>query len=238
MVTGPVPIRLALASILAIAAVQLGLAGGHVQQPEGRAHGELIERFLAPDESPLVSYRAFRHLSASTRGGRMNASIDAWTTLDPIRGFSYEITSRSGSGLIQGKVLVAALQAEQDAVRSADRAQSALTRANYEFLDITPEDARLVKVDVRPRRKHVMLVQGALFVEADSADLVRIEGELSKRPSFWTRRVRITREYERVEGVHVPISMRSTADVLIVGSSSFEMTYRYVEINGKTIPEK
>jgi hypothetical protein len=30
--------------------------------------------------------------------------------------------------------------------------------------------------------------------------------------------------------------MRSTADVLIVGSSSFAMTYRYVEINGKQVP--
>jgi len=44
-------------------------------------------------------------------------------------------------------------------------------------------------MDVKPRRKHVMLIDGALFIEEDSADLVRIEGELSKRPSFWTRRV-------------------------------------------------
>ena len=86
---------------------------------------------------------------------------------------------------------------------------------------------------VKPRRKHVMLVQGALFIKAGSAELVRIDGELSKRPSFWTRRVKVIREYDRLEGVHVPISMRSTADVLIVGASSFAMTYRYVEINGK-----
>jgi hypothetical protein len=93
-------------------------------------------------------------------------------------------------------------------------------------------------MDVRPRRKHVMLVDGTLFIEADSADLVRLEGELSKRPSFWTRRVHVIREYDRVGGVHVPVSMRSTADVLIVGSSSFSMTYRYTEINGKTVSEK
>ncbi len=92
-------------------------------------------------------------------------------------------------------------------------------------------------MDVRPKRKAVMLVNGALFIEADSADLVRIEGELSKRPSFWTRRVRVIREYERLEGVHVPVSMSSTADVLIVGASTFSMTYRYTEINGKPIPD-
>jgi len=118
---------------------------------------------------------------------------------------------------------------------SSSKAQAALTPANYEFLGISPEDGRVVKMDVRPRRKHEMLIDGALFIEADSADLVRVEGELSKRPSIWTRRVHVIREYDRVGGVHVPVSMRSTADVLIVGASSFAMTYRYVEINGKPV---
>lgn len=202
------------------------------------ARGEFIGRFLAPDQDPLVSYRAFRRLTASTRGGKMSASLEAWTTLDPVRGFTFQITAREGSGLIQGRVLVAALDAERDAVKATDRDQSALTPANYDFLDISPEDAGVVKMDVRPKRKNVMLVNGALFIDAESADLVRVDGELSKRPSFWTRRVHVTREYERLEGVHVPVSMSSTADVLIVGASTFSMTYRYTEINGKTIAEK
>lgn len=167
----------------------------------------------------------------------MRASIDAWTTLDPVHGFSFEVTASEGSGLIQRRVLIAALEAERDAVKGPDRAQSALTPANYDFLDISPEGGRLVKMDVRPKRKHVMLIDGALFIEADSADLVRVEGELSKRPSFWTRRVRVVREYDRVEGIHVPVRMSSTADVLVVGASTFSMTYRYTEINGKQIPE-
>ena len=232
-------VRLGLACILAMVTVQFGSANVPGQQSAGGGRGELIDRFLAPDETPLVSYRAFRRLTASTRGGRMHAALEAWTTLDPVRGFSFEITSMEGSPLIQRKVLIAALEAEQMAVQSAsNKAASALTPTNYEFLGISPEEGRLVRMDVRPRRKHVMLVDGTLFIEADSADLVRLEGELSKRPSIWTRRVHVIREYDRVGGVHVPISMRSTADVLIVGSSSFSMTYRYTEINGKTVSEK
>ena len=92
-----------------------------------------------------------------------------------------------------------------------------------------------MRVNVNPRRKHVMLVNGHLVIESESADLVRVEGELSKRPSFWTRRVRVVREYERIAGIHVPVSMKSTADVLIVGSSSFSMDYTYSEINGKRV---
>jgi hypothetical protein len=80
-----------------------------------------------------------------------------------------------------------------------------------------------------------MLLDGALFLEPESADLVRIEGVLSRRPSFWTRHVRVMREYARISGVHVPVSMRSTADVLVVGSSTFSMTYQYAEINGVSV---
>jgi hypothetical protein len=47
--------------------------------------------------------------------------------------------------------------------------------------------------------------------------------------------VHIVREYARLIGVRVPVAMSSTADVLIVGSSSFSMTYKYTEINGEMV---
>ena len=62
-----------------------------------------------------------------------------------------------------------------------------------------------------------------------------IEGLLAKRPSFWTRWVRIERHYTRIGGVRVPTSMTSTADVLIVGQSTFAMTYCYEEVNGALV---
>lgn len=205
--------------------------GNHDDRPS------IIDKFLEPESTPLVSYRAVRRMTASTRGGRMQASMEALTQLDPVHGFTFQILSEDGSTLIRRKVLLAALEAEQKAFMSAEAAGAALTPANYEFLGVTVASERLVKIDVRPRRKHQMLIDGALFVASDSADLVRIEGDLAKRPSIWTRRVRIRREYERVSGVHVPVSMQSTADVLLVGTSSFAMTYRYLEINGRTISQ-
>jgi len=205
---------------------QPGSALGRMQS------ADLLARFFAPDSRPLRGYRALRTLTASTRGGKMTASMTAWTSLDPEKGFQFQVVSEEGSAIIRKKVLLAALQAEQAAVGSNERDQAALTEANYEFLAMSAVPINLVKVDVRPRRKHVMLVDGALFLEAESADLVRIEGELSRRPSLWTRNVRILREYARIDGVHVPVAMSSTASVLLVGASTFSMTYKYSEING------
>lgn len=199
------------------------------------APGPILDRFFAPDRDPLVSYRALRQLSASTRGGRMRATVDAWTSLDPVNGFQYEVVSEQGSAVIRRKVLIAALDAEKRAVGSPDAANAALTYANYEFLNVANERDDLTRVDVKPRRKNVMLIDGSLFLNTDSADLVRVEGELSARPSIWTRRVHIVREYGRIAGIHVPVAMRSTADVLVVGQSSFSMSYRYTDINGRKV---
>jgi hypothetical protein len=211
-------------------------AGGGVTQVSTEAREAILNRFLAPQERPLISYRAFRRLTASTRGGRMQASIEAWTTLDPLGGFRYKITAEEGPAVIRQRVLIAALEAERT-LRPADAARAALTLDNYDFLDIRDDQDNLMRLDVRPRRRHVMLVDGSVLVAGDSADLVRVEGELSRRPSIWTRKVRIVREYRRLEGVRVPVAMQSTADVVIVGSSSFAMTYRYTEINGVKVGE-
>jgi hypothetical protein len=227
---GPAPVWAALALITLAWQASLGAQPGSVL---GRTQGaDLLARFFAPDGRPLRGYRALRTLTATTRGGKMSATMKALTSLDPEKGFQFQVVSEEGSAIIRKKVLLAALEAEQAAVRASERDQAALTEANYEFLAMSAVPINLVKVDLRPRRKHVMLVDGSLFLEAESADLVRIEGELSRRPSFWTRNVRILREYARIDGVHVPVAMSSTANVLLVGASTFSMTYKYSEING------
>jgi len=217
-------------------AVTLVIADPAAAQSAPLPPGDLLTRFLAPDARPLVSYRALRRMTASTRGGKMSATLDVWTTLDPVNGFSYQIVSEEGSGLIRTRVLKEALETERKAQNSTDdKDDAALTRANYEFLAMTQATSDLVRIGVRPLKKHVMRVDGAVYVEPVSADLRRVEGELSKRPSFWTRRVTVEREYQRIGGVHVPVSMHSTADVLLVGASTFSMTYEYAEINGVAV---
>lgn len=228
------------ASAAATHALLLGLVGvsavpalvsGRAAGPTGFSRDMVIERLVAPDAHPLTSYRALRHLAATTRGGRMHAEMVAMTTLSE-EGLEYDVIAESGSPLIRKRVLHEALRTEKDGQAAGRRDQGALLPANYEFGEVSTGPDTLLRLEMKPRRRHPLLVEGALFFDPDTSDLVRMEGELSKRPSFWTRRARITREYGRVDGVRVPLSMRSTADVLIVGESSFDMTYEYLEING------
>ena len=125
----------------------------------------------------------------------------------------------------------------EERVHKTDVPQIALNLQNYEFLPAVQDDDGLVRVGIRPRRRAPMLLDGNIFLSEPGADLVRIEGNVVKKPSIWTRRVHVVRQYARIAGVRVPVSMTSTADVFVVGQSSFSMDYRYEQINGRSVHE-
>jgi hypothetical protein len=208
------------------------LAGPQDTPPDGAA---LRERFLARVDEPLVQYRAVRRLAARNERFHKEASLDVATTLDPSVGLQYEVLAQSGSGYVRARVLEPILRGEARAVREGASESAALTIANYEFVPAAPDGAPLARLLIRPRRKDILLVDGAILVTPDDADLVRIEGRMARNPSVWTSRVEVSREYARLAGVRVPVRVESRAWVKIAGVSTFVMTYEYEEVNGRTL---
>jgi hypothetical protein len=195
---------------------------------------EVAQRFLDRQETSLVSYRAVRRLTASNEQRGMSGWIEAVTELHPVSGLLYQITAEGGSGYIRTHVLKKVLVAEQRAVTARERAAAMLTPENYVFGDPAHSEDGRVLVPIVPRRRGEMLVNGQIVLGPD-ADLIRIEGRLSKNPSFWTRRVEIVRRYGRANGVRVPLEMASKAHLLIFGVSAFTMCIEYESINGEPV---
>jgi hypothetical protein len=211
---------------------------GNARQPAPLTDGAtatLVDRMVALD-TPLISYRAFRTLTAETRGGEMHAKLTAWTSLDPIEGFRYSIVEEDGSGFIRQKVFHAALETEQKMWAAGGVDAAAFTRTNYNFADGTRTEEGVMRIGIKPKRPDILLVDGCILVTDPGADLVRIEGVLSKRPSFWTREVRVVRHYARIVGISVPTEMHSVAHVLFLGPSTFSVVYDYASINGSPVP--
>ncbi len=200
-----------------------------------QAHGTVLQRFLARGEEPPVEYRALRRLEAQNPKFKQSAWMLVWTEYDHVNGFRYQIVDEGGSAYIRTKVLRAALEGEQKMWTAREPQKASFTHENYEFDSGTAVADGLASVAVKPRRKDVLLVEGAIFVQPTDGELERIEGKLSKSPSFWTRRVDVVRRYERKGGVRVPISIESVAHVLIAGRSTFKMTYEYQTINGQHV---
>ena len=191
-----------------------------------------IGRFLA-QAGIQHSYRAVRRLSADN--GTRAGWAEAVTEYAPETGFRYQITDEGGSGYIRNNVLRAVLDGEREVVASGALWRAALTPDNYTFETGGLRPDGLLNVLVAPRRNERTLVAGALLLDPDSGDPVRLEARLARNPSFWVTNVVVVREYERVGGVVMPISMESTARIRMLGPASFRMTYRYVEIDGRLV---
>ena len=193
-----------------------------------------FSRLFSRAEQPLTEYRAFRRMHAATEKGKHEAWMEAWTELKDGR-FNYRIVSERGSETVRGKVLRAMLEREEHLVNSGNSAKGDLTAANYEFTDAVRDADGSQVVQLKPKRNDPLLVEGRAVLD-EGGDLVRVEGKLSKNPSFWTSLVNIVRRYARIGGVRVPVSTETTAKVKIVGTSQMEVVYTYESINGRPVP--
>lgn len=191
-----------------------------------------LELFLARADEPLTQYRARRTLEGHNPRFNLRGAIEAITELSPDGGFSYTIVSETGSDYIRGKVLRPILETEAKVLASGDSSRSALTTDNYDIGGGELAEPGIVKLFAKPRRKDVSLIDGAVFVTSDDADLVRVEGRMSKNPSFWTTRVNLVRLYDRLGGIRVPVRLDSTAQIRFAGESTLTMVYDYEMVNG------
>jgi hypothetical protein len=195
-----------------------------------------LEQFLIREEPGLRSYRARRYLRAENQRFNARGELDAITEFTQDGAFHYQILRESGSRHVRDKVLRPVLRDEAALWRRGDPRRNALTPENYTFepgADASTVDE--VRVIITPRRRDILLVDGALFLSAGDGDLRRVEGRLAKNPSFWTSRVDVVRRYARVEGVRVPFATEAVAHVRVAGRSEFAMTYEYESINGRPV---
>ena len=190
-----------------------------------------MQRFLSRTDAPLTGYRALRRLEARCDRFNKHGWLEAWTELGP-NGFRYEIVREGGSEYIRNKVLYPVLENEARLFASGGVARSALTPENYELRDGESVEPGVAKVLAKPKRREVALVDGALFVTENEADLLRVEGRLAKSPSFWIKRVDVVRRYGRIGGMRVPLRVDSVAQMRLAGMSTLSMTYEYETING------
>lgn len=193
----------------------------------------VVERFLNRDDEPVTSYLAMRRLEARNQRFKVEGWLEACVELHGSR-LTWRVTREGGSGYIRSKVLRKALEAERDALALGHPARAALSPENYTISEGPSGTLGMARLDLTPKRNDVLLIRGHVLVSDPEADLLEVAGQLSKSPSFWTRKVAVVRRYQRKGGIRVAVETTSTADVRIAGQSQFLMTSRYISINGQT----
>ena len=81
------------------------------------------------------------------------------------------------------------------------------------------------------------LLNGHFLVDAHDADLLEVSGTLAKGPSFWIRRVELTKRYARIAGRRVNVEVESVSHLRLLGRSRFTMTTHYEQIDGAWVAE-
>ena len=92
-------------SLISLLLASVPLVAGPAPPPERLPPPAIIQRFLDREDTRVVSFRAIRHLEAHNDRYKKHGWMDVVTTLDPERGFSFEVAAEGGSSYVRDKVL-------------------------------------------------------------------------------------------------------------------------------------
>jgi hypothetical protein len=97
---------------------------------------------------------------------------------------------------------------------------AAVTRQNYSFVfDRTSEYNGLTAYvfHLKPTRKRIGLVKGELWLEAATAEPLRLWGDFVKSPSLFVRNIRLVQDFQRIGDCSRPLRLLLTVDTRIAG---------------------
>lgn len=135
---------------------------------------------------------------------------------------SFDIRQSSGSSRGE-KIVRNILEAEKDEAAKHDHA--ALTRENYQFRYLgteTVSGCSSYVLELVPKRREKDLIEGRAWVDTRSYLVHRIQGDLSKSPSWWLKAVHIKVEFGEVGGMWLQTATQALAEVRFFGEHSLE----------------
>jgi hypothetical protein len=146
---------------------------------------------------------------------------------------SFDVTSESGSKMLQSKVLKKLLESEQEAAHADNQRQTSLTRDNYSFTLLGSRPSAYggcYRLGVEPKRDNKFLYRGEICVNAADFAVESIDAEPAKNPSFWIRKTRIEQRYQKVGQFWFPLSNKSVTNVRLGGTATLNIDYTGYEV--------
>jgi hypothetical protein len=219
--------------MLAIALVSILIA-----TPEGtaparspRTADDVVAAMMSRDAERIAAlrgYTAMRRYELENRGRHKRAEMLVKVTGHEDGSRTFETVSASGWGVVLKHVFPRLLDAEVESSRPDARDRSRVTPENYSFEMIGTEEVRdrpAYVMAIEPKTKNKFLMRGRIWVDVEDYAIVRIEGQPAKNPSFWTRSVHFTHEYQKYGAFWFPVRDVSVTDVLIVGTTEMRIEY-------------
>jgi hypothetical protein len=179
----------------------------------------IVGRMAAAQQDNKARLRPFavkRGYLLLDKQDQAKAQMVANITVLPPDSKQYQIESSSGG--IGEKVLRDILTKETEPPRDARKRE--LSPENYDF-QLLGEEAldgrRCYLLAMNPRRDEKDLIRGKLWVDAESYNIHRIEGNVVKNPSWWIRDLHILMSFAEVDGMWMRTFTHAVANVRFKG---------------------
>jgi hypothetical protein len=134
-----------------------------------------------------------------------------------------------GDGFVKSNVIIRLLQSEVDHVQKDDPTVTALSDDNYKFSykGTTQLQNRLVHIfQLKPRKNHLGLFKGKIYLDAHTGSMVRAEGRVAKSPSLFIKKIEFVQDYKEVGSFNFPVHVHSEAQTRLVGRAVVDV-YHY-----------
>ena len=195
------------------------------------AANDVVSQMLARDaqrQQSLEGYEGMRRYTLVNRSMGKRAEMLVHVRGDQNGTKHFEVESETGWKAAQKHVLRKMLESEAEASRPEERAKSRLSPDNYEFQTVgreTQGDRAAYAIDVKPKRQEMILFRGRIWVDAEDYALVRVDGNPSKNPSFWTKSVHFVHAYQKSGPFWFPVTTESVTDARIFGTTGLTIEY-------------
>jgi hypothetical protein len=183
--------------------------------------GEVINRYLtgSGERQPGCSDWVFVvQIDAALPQLKKQGSMSGLKVVSRAGRTVYRDLRFTGDSLIKTAVIARFLAND---VKPSERAAGAdVTRENYSFVyDRTSEYNGLTAYVFRlkPIRQRTGVFKGELWLEATTADPLRLWGDFVKSPSLFVRNIRFVQDYEHIGHCSHPLRLLLTVDTRIAG---------------------
>lgn len=151
--------------------------------------------------------------NSSTPGAQVIADVEFL----PPTTKTYRIVATKGSST--GERVVRHIL-DNEAHMAKDHEDNSMGPANYDFQfsHVEKLDGHTCYVlDTFPKRKSKDLLEGKIWVDADTFLIRQIAGKPAKSPSWWVKDIQVKLSFDSVEGMWLQTASEGSADVRIFG---------------------
>jgi hypothetical protein len=183
--------------------------------------GEAIDRYLtgSSERKPGCSdWACAIQIDATMPQLKKQGSMSGLKVVSRTGQALYRDLRFTGDNLIKTAVIARFLA--NDVKRSEGAAGAEVTRQNYSFVyDRTSEYNGLSAYvfRLRPTRKRIGLFKGELWLDAATADPLRLWGDFVKSPSIFVQNIRLVEDLQRIGDCSHPLRLLLTVDTRIAG---------------------